>query len=207
MKKVLLIITVVIISSTVLVGQNKRDWDYLGVTIGAAVPIGEFASSDVTQSNSGLGKTGYTGTVSLSYTLIPRLSLLVGVGTQVNGVDIEPIINQLSNFNPNVTFSIPEGVSWQSTSIFGGILLNFPIDEKATFYFKAMLGLANTTSPEIKITGKLGNNTETSTQSGVSSNVFSFIQPFGTINLTVGLAFNLGSKVPANKPLMLPLKK
>lgn len=150
--------------------QDKTESGYVGLTIGAGIPSGDFASKDANKA-SGLAKTGILGDLSLVYFMSPTFSLAASVKTQSNSVDTKPLQTLFSSLYPGINWTVEEA-SWHSTSISGGIHLNFPINLNTLLYFRVNLGIAYTGSPELTVTGRQGIYTASSIQESSLSNSF-----------------------------------
>jgi len=136
MKKVLFTALVMIIS-IVANAQMEDRRGYIGVTLGPAIPLGDFGDTNLDNEDAGLAKTGINfNLVHFGY----KFSKNFGVAASWFGAAHE------------VDFSANEvdAATWSYGGLFAGVLVSIPASEKLFFEFKPMLGYVAATSPEIR---------------------------------------------------------
>jgi hypothetical protein len=133
-------------------GQIETDKGYIGLSLGASIPTGDFGSTDENNQNAGFAKTGTMIDLNFSYLLGKNFGISAMLLGQSNNIDVDALENEAN-------FQIP-GINWTYSSdswSVGGILIggyaSFPIGAKSSFDAHLMIGSLNTTLPSIQITG------------------------------------------------------
>ncbi|MGM0636644.1 MAG: hypothetical protein ACQESK_11315 [Bacteroidota bacterium] len=166
---------------------------YIGLTIGASIPVGEFASDQGGLANTGL----QINLINFGYLFTENIGIAAawfGAAnpvSSVNGMEIDP---------------------WSYGGLMLGPLFSAPFQENITVDFRPMLGYANTTVPDIgygeERASSLAFSVGTVLRFDVSDNFlimltadylsttptfdrYSVEQPINTFTLGVGAAFKL----------------
>jgi len=189
MKKILLIILCLTIMIPLVTAQeadiNKRG--YLGISIGAAIPVGEFGSTDIGGEYSGFAKTG------LSFQLINfgyRLGKNLGIAGLWSGsafnMDVDALVNNSGLGAVNV-----EADPWSFGAFMGGLLISIPSD-KFDIDFRGLIGFSYGKTPEMTISGyDIEGNYAFVKQTSGTSNSFAY-------DLGVGIRYNVSRLICIN---------
>lgn len=141
----ILILLLGVVNETV--AQSKG---YVGFSLGAAIPAGDFASSDANSDKAGFAVTGASFDVSVAYKFDRNFGLAVMLRGQANGVDAQKLADAIAE-ETGVSNSVTVK-SWNTGSLMLGLHSSVDLIEKLSFEANAVIGYANCTSPEIKVT-------------------------------------------------------
>ncbi|HSG68636.1 MAG TPA: hypothetical protein VK994_08015 [Bacteroidales bacterium] len=166
-------------------GYSKRG--YIGISIGAAIPQGDFASKDLNDEYAGFAKTGLSlQLVNFGYRFGNTLGLAgmwSGAAFKMDG-DAFGKSTGLGNL-----YSIDPGI-WSSGALMAGLLISLP-SSIIDVDFRVMAGPSYSQSPEIEVEGY------------ADGHAFHFIQKSGTsyqlgLDAGIGLRFNIVSFLNIN---------
>ena len=164
----------------------SQDKGYFAVSLGPSFPTGDFGSKDVNNESAGLATTGGIFDLTFAQKFGKNLGMTIMLRGQVNGVDSDPLVNELYNQSPQASWSASTE-TWGIGGFMGGLYGSFPMGEngKVCFDTRAMVGYINAKSPEINIYGNyLGNAFWVRTESA-DAGAFAYL-------LGAGFRFNLG---------------
>lgn len=168
----------------------QLDRGSVGFSIGPALVIGDFASKDNDNSDAGFTKSGICNTISFSYRLgespFGVTTLLSG---QAHSYDNQALANIAFRAYPQNNWYATSTL-WQIGSTLVGGYGNFDLSPKAVLVPRVMLGVANSTSPELTYTAysvQSGNMAWVEQNSG---NSLSFAYQIG-----LGASFNVGERI------------
>jgi hypothetical protein len=164
----------------------SQDKGYFAVSLGPSFPTGDFGSKDVNNESAGLATTGAIFDLTFAQKFGKNLGMTLMLRGQANGVDAQPLIDELYNQSPQASWSA-DSETWGIGGFMGGLYGSFPMGEngKVTFDTRAMIGYINATSPEITVYGNyLGTTFWVRTESA-DAGAFAYL--FGA-----GFRFNLG---------------
>lgn len=165
----------------------SQDKGYIAISAGPSFPNGDFGSKDVNNESAGLANTGAIFDLTFAQKFGKTFGMTLMLRGQVNGVDSEPLVDELYNQSPEVTWSA-ETDTWGIGGFMAGLYGSFPMGSngKVTFDTRAMIGFIDATSPQITIYGDyLGTTFWVNTESA-SAGAFAYL--FGA-----GFRFNLGN--------------
>jgi len=146
------LLSIIMLFGTILVyGQDKG---YIAVSIGPSFPSGDFGSKDVNNEAAGLATTGVIVDLTYAQKFGKNLGMTLMLRGQANGVDAQPLIDELYNQSPQASWTADHG-TWGIGGFMGGLYGSYPMGEsgKVTFDIRAMMGYINATSPEITVYG------------------------------------------------------
>ncbi len=161
---------------------------YIGITIGPSIPIGDFASKDLANTNAGLANTGVSYDISFAHKLGgSNFGITALLRSQANPLDVQSVANGFASRFFGTTWVV-ESKPWTLGALLIGGFGSFPITQKVTFDPRAMFGFASVASPDMTfdITGARG--TGWIKQSSVISTSFAFL-------LGAGFKFEIGKKL------------
>ena len=123
---------------------------YVGFSLGAAIPVGDFASTNASSDEAGFAVTGAGFDVSVAYKFDRNFGLAVMLRGQANGVDAQKLADAIAE-ETGVSNKV-EVKSWNTGSLLVGLHSSVDLTEKLSFEAKAVIGYSNCTSPELKVT-------------------------------------------------------
>ena len=106
---------------------NSQDKGYIALSAGPSFPTGDFGSKDVNNESAGLANTGAIIDLTFAQKFGKTFGMTLMLRGQVNGVDTDPLLNELIVEAPDVSWS-PESENWTIGGIFGGLYGSFPMD-------------------------------------------------------------------------------
>ena len=123
----------------ITIGSNAQMEDrhgYIGMTLGSAIPLGDFADNNFDNEDAGFAKTGINfNLVHFGY----KFSKNFGIAASWFGAAHEV----------DTPYNI-DAATWSYGGLFAGLLVSLPAGEKLFIEFKPMLGFVAATSPELK---------------------------------------------------------
>lgn len=161
---------------------------YIGFTIGPSMPLSEFGSKDENNDDAGWANTGAVTEIMFAYKLgggnFGITALLRG---QAHPLDEDAIENAYTKQFQGINWRVESDV-WTLGGLMVGGFGSFPISEKASFDARALIGLMNATSPEIKVNGSVSGGSAWIKQSRKEASSLSLL--FGA-----GFKFDLSSRL------------
>lgn len=123
----------------------------IGVSIGAAVPTGDFADDNANRSRAGLASTGYLLQINYNYKLTESFGFMALLRHQNHKVEPDPIAEAMGQF-PQSYFII-NTTNWKINSYMIGAFASLPINPNKNFYLDFMLagGITSSTTPSFSI--------------------------------------------------------
>ena len=164
-----------------------QDRGYLGVVLGAAIPLGDFSSTDQKNEHAGYAKTGPNFEVVYAQKFGKTMGITAMIRSSSNAMDMNALKMQFESSYPGVHATISED-SWKTLSFMAGGYAVFPITPKVSFDARLMGGLMSVASPElfVNLSGPAG-TAWADQESGIAS---TFCLLFGG-----GFKFNVASRV------------
>lgn len=137
--------------SQAIQAQNK--YGHVGLSLGAAFPLGEFSSKDIKNINAAWANNGSSLQLSYQYQFNKSyLGLTAMVHAQTNPFDAQQMEKEYLYYFPSYTWTI-EGTSWRMGALMIGGFAAFPISEKVKFTPRVLAGVLNIRSSDIKVNG------------------------------------------------------
>jgi hypothetical protein len=170
--------------------QTNDKKGYIGFAFGPSFPIGEFGSSDINDSLAGLAGTGAVFELNFGYRLGKNFGIAATLRGQSNTVDKTAITNAFTIlFFGGISANI-EADNWSSGAYLAGLYTTVPTSStnKISFDARLLIGIANVTSPKIKITITDMISSAWSEQSSSSASAFGIL-------IGAGLRFNVSEKI------------
>ena len=149
MKKILLSAIALFIcgsSFAQIIGQKRH---YLGFNVGAALPTGNFASTDFNNDKAGLAKTGLNVNLEGAGYIIPFVGIAGSLGAFTNSINAD---------NYNTVTGKATVNKWQNGYVMAGPIVTLPIG-KFSIDGKVLFGVVGTKTPNIKIDYANGSST------------------------------------------------
>lgn len=193
MRKIILILSIAILSTANVHAQNSR-WS-INAGAGIAVPTGKFGSKNINDSTASFAKTGPAFNVGIDYKLKKNFGLSFLFSGQQNNVDTKTLDNKLEMASPGSEFHSTSN-NWVTWKFMAGayILLSLDKKNKINFTARAMAGILKTSTYKFSQT-QITN--DTLIPGGGTGAVESFEYSKQTVNSTftylagVGLQYNL----------------
>ena len=192
MRKYLFTVLLFILVQTVFT-QNKKDSikheskSYISISVGAAIPQGDYGLKDLTESSAGFAKTGINMEVSVAKIIKGKTGIAFMYRNQSNNVDQASFSSQYAIRYPSVNWEVVTN-PWKINAFMVGSYNSFPIGERkrVSLDLKFLLGMVKATSREIVATGQLpGGYIYTEQLTGIS-NSFAYC-------LGLGLKFEISA--------------
>lgn len=158
---------------------SQESAGHIAITVGASVPIGDYASKDVYSEPAGFAKIGYKYDVGIAYK--PE-SFFIGLSAlirgQSNALDVNAIADGFSKRFPGSTYTV-NSAPWKVNSFMIGTYSPFKIGStgKTSIYLKFMLGASACTMPQITMIQQL--NGVSTTIKGAGATAVSAAYLFG----------------------------
>jgi hypothetical protein len=183
MNKNSLLSTLFVFMITYSYGQDKG---YVAISFGPSFPNGDFGSKDINNESAGLANTGAIIDISFTQKFGKNLGMTLLLRGQANGIDTEPLLEELYALNPAV-FWTAESNSWGIGGFMGGLYGNFPMGNgNFSFEPRVMVGVVNATSPDILLSGYAGGQSFWVKSHSTDATDFAYL-------LGVGFKYNLGT--------------
>lgn len=148
---------------------------YAGLTVGASIPLGNYASSDISNANSGFANTGALYNLVFAHPINNKnFGVTAMLHRQVNPVDVQDILGVVLNRIPRSDIRV-ESTPWVIGSLLVGGYGSLPISKNITLDTRAMIGYISAASPEINIEIENGMGQYWAKQSSVVSPSFAFL--------------------------------
>ncbi len=137
--------------SFILSYQPKNGFVHLSV--GPAIPVGDFANQSATTDGAGLALKGLTTQLSVGYRLLGPIGLMARFeqsqfGVQTAGLS-ERQLSQDSTYNRQATAS-----NWQTTSLLIGPYISIPMG-RFSVDLRVLIGQTQATCPHVTLTGDI----------------------------------------------------
>lgn len=129
--------------------QAQNDRGYAGLSVGAALPLGDFGDRKGFNQNSGLATMGSAVELSAGILLGQHIGIATLIRRQSHGIDDNVIKSRFSGRN---SLSV-ESENYRLTSFMGGLYTSFPISEQWSLDFRFLFGFAISRFPNVDISG------------------------------------------------------
>ncbi|MES2560258.1 MAG: hypothetical protein V4590_10985 [Bacteroidota bacterium] len=151
---------------------KKRGW--IGISAGAAIPLGDFGSSSVFDEKAGLAKLGFALNADITVPFNSNIGAIFSLNGFINPTDEDAVKGFLALLYPGVTREVSMG-AWKAGSLLAGFYAksNGP-DGRPSVYLKVQTGYALTASPEMSITLRSGSNYSTVKQNSGTAGAWVF---------------------------------
>jgi len=149
MKKIITILAIFISISTF--AQSNRQ--YVGIAIGPAFPLNDFAKVELSDSTSGFAKTGLNVKIMYSYRLTHNFGIQAHFVYNSNNIHNEKMKSQAELEMPDYSFSISSASSWGVGGIYVGPFLRIPFTDRFSWDVRGLIGGVGGNSPQFTIRG------------------------------------------------------
>jgi hypothetical protein len=151
---------------------------YIGLGLGYALPSGTFANKDMSRSESGFAKNGYTFGLQVNYKVLKNLGICVDVNHNVMDLDEAAYTNVLQKLNPNTTVDVDAVDAYSANTALAGAYAFIPL-KKFSVQLKFAFGFASMKVPEKRITQLSGGKEYITVEESRSSMAPAFGWGFG----------------------------
>jgi hypothetical protein len=167
----------------------SQDKGYISLSAGPSFPTGDFGSKDVNNESAGLANTGAIFDLTFAQKFGKNLGMTLMLRGQANGVDTEPLVNELIAEAPDASWSA-EADTWGIGGFLGGLYGSFPLgaNGKVTFDIRSMIGYINAKSPEITVSAYSSSNSIWVQTQSADAGAFAYL-------LGAGLKFGIGKRL------------
>jgi hypothetical protein len=180
------ILNLIILTAVALNTQAQYQKGHIGLSMGPSIPLGDFASKNIDNSNSGFANTGAFLDISFAYKLgYGNFGLTALLRGQSNPINAQALVNEMAQ-PIIVEANWIENTSWNLGGLMFGGFGSFPISQKISFDTRAMIGFLRTTSPETTVT--FPGLSKIIIKQSVSATSFAY-------SMGIGFRFELGEKL------------
>jgi len=176
--------------------SQKEKRGIIGVSLGSATPLGEFASTDSNSDEAGFAKTGAFFGIDFNYLLSKSVGIAATLRGRSNTVDEDALITEFTN-SSGVSGWVVNTEPWSAAGLLGGLYVAFPVGKKTEFCAKGLIGFMNCKSATISVSNS-GVNAKTA--SATSSSFAYLISGGFQFNLTNSLALSLNLEYQGAQP-------
>jgi hypothetical protein len=171
MKKILLTFALTISMIYNVLSQNKGY--ELSLSVGSVIPIGDFASKDQYEKNSGYANSGTSFDLRFSKQFENNWGFIVIGKLQFNPLDVDAINTQIMNDNNSLTRISSSVTPWINNGFLFGTMYEKPID-KFSVEGRVLFGYLANRSPEYDIDAYFGQQFLNISTESKKSNAFAF---------------------------------
>lgn len=166
--------------------QDKKG--YIGISLGPSLPIGDFASKDISNRNAGFASIGGIFDISFAYKIgTSNFGIAALLRAQANPFDEEALAESAANAFTGIGGANWDVVSdlWALGGIFVGGYGSFPVSDKVSFDTRALVGYSTAIIPNITLQYSDINGRYWAFQKTSTASAFAYM-------LGAGFKFNMG---------------
>jgi hypothetical protein len=124
---------------------------YVGLSIGASLPMSDFKKAVLSDSTSGFAKTGIALSFDYAYRFTHNFGMQLIINYSGNSLNDGSYKDQLEAVNPDYGISVESTDNWTSGGLFLGPYLTFPLTSKLSLDVRALAGYFGSYSPRVLI--------------------------------------------------------
>jgi len=164
MKEIFVILILVLSFSTACNSQTnsdnenhslKGDIDYVYFAVGRSVPVGDFGSKDMSNSNSGFANAGYKMEINAGYHLVENLYANAKCFFSNYNCDASGLTNFFQKQNPGAIWK-SDGMDWKLAGLMIGPAYIFNVSDNFTLEAKLLGGVMQSRSSALALTASDG---------------------------------------------------
>ena len=106
-------------------GQPESQKGYFGISAGVAIPVGNFASTDVNDETPGYANSGFNGFLSTHIHIKDYIGFAGMIGYSKNPYDVQSFNENYRNQNPGVQYEFSAS-DYEMISLLGGAFVSIP---------------------------------------------------------------------------------
>ena len=168
---------------------HSQDKGYIVLSLGSGFPTGDFGSNNINNEAAGFATTGTIVDLSLAQKFGNNFGMTLLARIQVNGVDTDPLLEELSAEYPGIPWTAEEH-NWATEAFMGGFYGSFPLGNgKFNFETRALIGLVRSVSPEFTFSAFTNNHYYEATTLSATADAFGYL--FG-VGFKLGIGKHLG---------------
>lgn len=161
-----------------------QDSGYIGLGLGASIPLSDFGSTSQTNEQAGYASTGGVFDLTFALKVKGNLGIAAMLRGTANFVDAQAIADQFAAAS-GTSVKVEAG-SWGTGDLVVGPYGSFPVSEKTSFEAKALFGFAQASSPSLKFSRLDGGSLLAEQQ---EENAVAF-----TYMIAIGFKFDVGAR-------------
>ncbi len=160
--------------------NQTKGW--VGISAGPSFPVGAMANTNLLDSTSGFAKTGLHLNINIGYQISGPIGICMLFHSTANPINTDAYGKAISQaLSGSGIYGSVEIKPWQMSGILVGPYYKLPSYGATSFYLRALIGYANVTNPENKITlSKTGYQSVVATTESVDFMTFSYSLGGGT---------------------------
>lgn len=142
MKKCYLLLFIAIfILNTIATGQ-KQAIDFISISSGSGIPVGNFSSKNIFNTQAGFARTGYYVDLATGFLIKNNIGLQSQIRFQKNSTDLAELFRQLLAISgPNNAPDLLGGGTWYSSSLLIGSYYKLCSKNNISFAPRCLLGI------------------------------------------------------------------
>jgi len=133
----------------------KGDVGYVSFSIGPSIPLGNFSSNDINNTNAGFANTGSKIEINGGFNIYESTDLALKLFYSMNSFDASSLTKKLATDNPGTTWTT-SGRSWDLVGFMVGLNYSYPFRNKFVGDVKFQTGLMKSSTPQMTVTGSNG---------------------------------------------------
>ncbi len=174
-----LLILLILISQLFYAQPARRN--YVGLAAGPSFPMGNFKSTQLSDSTSGFAKTGVGVTFNYSYRITHNLGVVAMINYASNGFNYQAYADSLEHIHTTHNVSVSNSSNWSGGGILAGLFLTFPFSDNFSWDVRASFGFYGVYSPQVTINAvNKDDPNDKSEYYREKASAFSYAYSFGT---------------------------
>jgi hypothetical protein len=167
----------------------SQDKGYIAVSLGPAIPAGDFASKSMDNTSAGFAKAGAIFDISFAYKIDKYFGLIAMLRGQSHKTDAQAMADEMIKQMPFDNISVAtESESWSIGALLIGSYGSFPIQKDLTFESKIMVGLLSASAPKTTFNISTPEGAGWVKQSSATGSALACL-------IGAGLKYNVGKKI------------
>lgn len=136
---------------TSLHAQEDDRRGFISLSLGAAVPFGDFASTSSDNDDAGFALTGGNVNIAFGYKIGQNLGLTAMLNAGSNPLNTDALEDEFQDNYPQTTWSVSSD-PWTYGALMVGGFGSFPLGTRSSFDIRMLIGALSSASPEIRAT-------------------------------------------------------
>lgn len=132
--------------------SKKERRNNIGLSLGSATPLGQFAATKASSTESGYASNGAGIEIQYSYELQESIAISILLGSHSFSVNEEAYLNAVRSFNPPGTYEL-EVESYVEDHLLIGV--KFMIDDNPRWYINPFFGSISLSIPRLSLNQKI----------------------------------------------------
>lgn len=178
MKRLLLLCSTLMILPSLYAQEDDRR-GFISLSLGAAAPFGDYASTESDNDDAGFALTGGNVNIAFGYKLGQTLGVTAMLNAGSNPLNTNALEDEFRDNFPQTSWNVTAD-PWGYGALMAGGFATFPLGTRSSFDVRLLIGALSSTTPEI---------TATASGSGVTANATRESQTVTTGAFDVGFVF------------------